>query len=255
MHWIVIHLVGSRDVNSRDRATLHTLLPINLLKWISNATLGASADLKLLSQTHTETKTYYFYQFPWFVGKVSLRYSGDVQDKHGSSSQKRDMISLSSRCRGTTTGDCDACYEESECLVGTEVCMRPGYYSGHLLLQPANRCCIYLPGLMLVTIGRCCRVKMVPKRIRPPRFEFVHAYVCSSVMCSGLSRCLSIPVLCLSCRSRLADYTVNCLVTPHTVSTCPNQDNHQACLASYARLIGQYSCVRHGDSVRVCSCA
>lgn len=44
---------------------------------------------------------------------------------------------------------------------------------------------------------------------------------------------------CLLCRSRLADYLVNCWVNPHTVSTCPNQDNHQACLASYARLIGQ----------------
>ncbi len=56
VQWIVIHLVGSCDVNSTDRATLHTLLPINLLKWISNATLGACSDLKLLSQTHTETK-------------------------------------------------------------------------------------------------------------------------------------------------------------------------------------------------------
>lgn len=56
VQWIVIHLVGSCDVNSTDSATLHTLLPINLLKWISNATLGPSTDLKLLSQTHTETK-------------------------------------------------------------------------------------------------------------------------------------------------------------------------------------------------------
>lgn len=40
------------------------------------------------------------------------------------------------------------------------------------------------------------------------------------------------------CRSRLADYMVNCKMTPDTASTCPNQDNHQACLASYARLIG-----------------
>lgn len=49
-------IVGSCDVNSTDRPTLHTLLPINLLKWISNAALGASADFKLLLQTHTETK-------------------------------------------------------------------------------------------------------------------------------------------------------------------------------------------------------
>lgn len=45
MHWIVIHLVRSCDVSGTDRATLHMLLPINLLKRISNATLGASADL------------------------------------------------------------------------------------------------------------------------------------------------------------------------------------------------------------------
>lgn len=40
------------------------------------------------------------------------------------------------------------------------------------------------------------------------------------------------------CRSRLADFHVNCLVTQHTVSSCPNEDNYQACLASYVGLIG-----------------
>ncbi|KAM9392771.1 GDNF family receptor alpha-2-like isoform 1-T2 [Pholidichthys leucotaenia] len=40
------------------------------------------------------------------------------------------------------------------------------------------------------------------------------------------------------CRARLADFVLNCWTTPHTPSTCPNQDNHQACLSSYARLIG-----------------
>ncbi|MEQ2240785.1 hypothetical protein ILYODFUR_018680 [Ilyodon furcidens] len=40
------------------------------------------------------------------------------------------------------------------------------------------------------------------------------------------------------CRSRLADYITNCWMTQNTVGTCPNQDNHQACLSSYARLIG-----------------
>lgn len=95
MHWIVIHLVGSCDVNSTDRATLHTLLPINLLKWISNATLGASSDLKLLSQTH-RNKTYYFYQFPQFVGKVSSVDCRDVQDKQGKYSHKMyDILFLS----------------------------------------------------------------------------------------------------------------------------------------------------------------
>uniref|UniRef100_A0A3B5K3F3 GDNF family receptor alpha 2 n=1 Tax=Takifugu rubripes TaxID=31033 RepID=A0A3B5K3F3_TAKRU len=53
--------------------------------------------------------------------------------------------------------------------------------------------------------------------------------------------CLELRTLCRQdslCRSRLADYTENCRVSAHTTSTCPNQDNHQACLSSYARLIG-----------------
>lgn len=54
--WNVIHLVGKRDVNSTDGATLHMLLPINLLKCITNTNLAASTGLQLLSQTHTETK-------------------------------------------------------------------------------------------------------------------------------------------------------------------------------------------------------
>lgn len=91
--WIVIHIVGSCDVNSTDSATLLTLLPINLLKWISNATLGASTDLKLLSQTH-QNKTYYFYQFPWFVGKVSSGDGWDVQDKQKSYGQKSHIFFL-----------------------------------------------------------------------------------------------------------------------------------------------------------------
>lgn len=51
----------------------------------------------------------------------------------------------------------------------------------------------------------------------------------------------SLFVLHLMRRSRLADYTENCRVSAHATSTCPNQDNHQACLSSYARLIGQWS--------------
>lgn len=64
---------------------------------------------------------------------------------------------------------------------------------------------------------------------------------------------LPLTVLCFFLRrSRLADYMVNCCVTPHTVSTCPNQDNHQACLASYARLIGQWNKKKCIMSKRVC---
>lgn len=63
--------------------------------------------------------------------------------------------------------------------------------------------------------------------------------------------CLELRKVCRQdslCRSRLADYMVNCWVTPHTVSTCPNQDNHQACLASYARLIGTEMTPNYVDS-------
>ncbi|XP_010875190.1 GDNF family receptor alpha-2 isoform X2 [Esox lucius] len=40
------------------------------------------------------------------------------------------------------------------------------------------------------------------------------------------------------CRSRLADFHMNCMVTQHTASSCPNEENYRACLASYAGLIG-----------------
>uniref|UniRef100_A0A669CB98 GDNF family receptor alpha 2 n=2 Tax=Oreochromis TaxID=8139 RepID=A0A669CB98_ORENI len=53
--------------------------------------------------------------------------------------------------------------------------------------------------------------------------------------------CLELRKVCHQdplCRSRLADYKENCGMTPHAASTCPNQDNHQACLASFARLVG-----------------
>ncbi|KAK9970426.1 hypothetical protein ABG768_026371, partial [Culter alburnus] len=37
--------------------------------------------------------------------------------------------------------------------------------------------------------------------------------------------------------SRLADFHTNCQMTPHSISSCLN-DDYQACLASYTRLIG-----------------
>ncbi|KAG7490973.1 GDNF family receptor alpha-2-like [Solea senegalensis] len=63
--------------------------------------------------------------------------------------------------------------------------------------------------------------------------------------------CLELRRVCrqdLLCRSRLADYLVNCWMTPHTLSTCPNQDNHQACLASYTSLIGTEMTPNYVDS-------
>ncbi|XP_015196744.2 GDNF family receptor alpha-2 [Lepisosteus oculatus] len=52
--------------------------------------------------------------------------------------------------------------------------------------------------------------------------------------------CLELRTTCRNdplCRSRLADFHANCRVTPHSITSCPN-DNCQACLASYAGLIG-----------------
>ena len=86
VHWIVIHLVGSCDVNSTDRATLHTLLPINLLKWISNATLGDSTDLKPLSQTHTKTKHTVFISSLSVWRAAVMGFGRDVRRVRGSSS-------------------------------------------------------------------------------------------------------------------------------------------------------------------------
>ncbi|XP_039625509.1 GDNF family receptor alpha-2 [Polypterus senegalus] len=52
--------------------------------------------------------------------------------------------------------------------------------------------------------------------------------------------CLDLRSLCRGdhvCRSRLADFHMNCQTTFHSITSCPN-DNYQACLASYTGLIG-----------------
>lgn len=52
--------------------------------------------------------------------------------------------------------------------------------------------------------------------------------------------CLQLRNTCrmdVHCRSRLADFHANCQMTPHSTSRCLN-DDYQACLASYIRLIG-----------------
>ncbi|XP_048854445.1 GDNF family receptor alpha-2-like isoform X1 [Brienomyrus brachyistius] len=52
--------------------------------------------------------------------------------------------------------------------------------------------------------------------------------------------CLELRKTCRSdplCRSRLADFHMNCQTTPHSITNCPNE-NYQACLASYIGLIG-----------------
>ncbi|XP_077377424.1 GDNF family receptor alpha-2-like [Festucalex cinctus] len=63
--------------------------------------------------------------------------------------------------------------------------------------------------------------------------------------------CLELRTVCRQdslCRSRLADFMANCRNIPPTVSTCPNQDNHQACLTSYTRLIGTDMTPNYVDS-------
>uniref|UniRef100_A0A671Y0G3 GDNF family receptor alpha 2 n=1 Tax=Sparus aurata TaxID=8175 RepID=A0A671Y0G3_SPAAU len=122
--------------------------------------------------------------------------------------------------------------------------------------------------------GETCSKKRCHKALRlfldrvPP--EFSHRLLfcpCQSEGCAERRRqtivpdcsykdkekpnCLELRKVCRQdslCRSRLADYLVNCWVTPHAVSTCPNQDNHQACLASYARLIGTEMTPNYVDS-------
>ncbi|KAG7476313.1 hypothetical protein MATL_G00081650 [Megalops atlanticus] len=52
--------------------------------------------------------------------------------------------------------------------------------------------------------------------------------------------CLELRRACRSdllCRSRLADFHMNCQSTPYTITSCPN-DNYHACLTSYVGLIG-----------------
>ncbi|XP_026857537.2 GDNF family receptor alpha-2 [Electrophorus electricus] len=39
------------------------------------------------------------------------------------------------------------------------------------------------------------------------------------------------------CRSRLADFHLNCQMTPHTITSCPN-DNYHGCLVAYVGLVG-----------------
>ncbi|CAL8279852.1 unnamed protein product [Gadus morhua 'NCC'] len=49
------------------------------------------------------------------------------------------------------------------------------------------------------------------------------------------------------CRSRLADYHMNCQVTPHTVTGCP-QDNYHGCLMAYVGLIGSDVTPNYSDN-------
>lgn len=117
--------------------------------------------------------------------------------------------------------------------------IRPCWLSTAPVSTLKNRCCIYLLTLMPLAVCSCGRKARCAKNWGIWS-GFVLAYVQYALTRSPPG--LPLTVLCfLSRRSRLADYMVNCWVTPHTVSTCPNQDNHQACLASYARLIGQWN--------------
>lgn len=87
-----------------------------------------------------------------------------------------------------------ACYEGGKYLFWSEAWVRAGCFSGHLLLWPGSRCCLYFPSLMLATTGSCSAVKMVPRNML-----WICGYVCSSVMCLELmTEPLSLfPCLCI----------------------------------------------------------
>ncbi|TWW66166.1 GDNF family receptor alpha-2 [Takifugu flavidus] len=62
--------------------------------------------------------------------------------------------------------------------------------------------------------------------------------------------CLELRHTCRSdalCRSRLADFHMNCQMTPHTVTSCPH-DNYHGCLMSYVGLIGSDVTPNYSDS-------
>uniref|UniRef100_A0A3Q3WZ44 GDNF/GAS1 domain-containing protein n=1 Tax=Mola mola TaxID=94237 RepID=A0A3Q3WZ44_MOLML len=62
--------------------------------------------------------------------------------------------------------------------------------------------------------------------------------------------CLELRRTCRSdalCRSRLADFHMNCIRTPHTVTSCPH-DNYHGCLMSYVGLIGSDVTPNYSDS-------
>ncbi|XP_051508997.1 GDNF family receptor alpha-2-like isoform X2 [Myxocyprinus asiaticus] len=62
--------------------------------------------------------------------------------------------------------------------------------------------------------------------------------------------CLQLRNTCrldVHCRSRLADFHTNCQMTPHSISSCLN-DDYQACLASYTRLMGTDMTPNYVDS-------
>ncbi|KAM7368590.1 hypothetical protein PAMP_012914 [Pampus punctatissimus] len=62
--------------------------------------------------------------------------------------------------------------------------------------------------------------------------------------------CLELRRTCRSdalCRSRLADFHMNCQMTSHTVTSCPH-DNYHGCLVSYVGLIGSDVTPNYSDS-------
>uniref|UniRef100_A0A668A3Y4 GDNF/GAS1 domain-containing protein n=1 Tax=Myripristis murdjan TaxID=586833 RepID=A0A668A3Y4_9TELE len=62
--------------------------------------------------------------------------------------------------------------------------------------------------------------------------------------------CIELRRTCRSdalCRSRLADFHMNCQVTSHTVTSCPH-DNYHGCLMAYVGLIGSDVTPNYSDS-------
>ncbi|KAM6984852.1 GDNF family receptor alpha-2 [Aplochiton taeniatus] len=62
--------------------------------------------------------------------------------------------------------------------------------------------------------------------------------------------CLELRRTCRSdalCRSRLADFHMNCQVTPHSVTSCPHE-NYHGCLMAYVGLLGSDVTPNYSDS-------
>uniref|UniRef100_A0A672JKC1 GDNF family receptor alpha 2 n=1 Tax=Salarias fasciatus TaxID=181472 RepID=A0A672JKC1_SALFA len=162
------------------------------------------------------------------------------------------LASISSGMAGGATRNCNPCLDAAKACNLNSSCKRQrSAYIAVCSKEDPNK-------------GETCSRKRCHKALRsfldrvPP--EFSHRLLfcpCQTEGCAERRRqtivpdcsyrdkekpnCLELQSVCRQdplCRSRLADYIVNCWTPPDTVSTCPNQDNHQACLASYARLIG-----------------
>lgn len=119
-------------MNSTDRPTLHTLLPINLLKWISNAALGASTGLR---SYHKHTPKQKHTIFISSLGLWGKRARETVEMSGISMEETANIVSFSHKLTGFVLKIVKRllvlrCERDLVCN------------SGHLLSWLRNRCCI-----------------------------------------------------------------------------------------------------------------